>query len=267
MTKILVVGLGGTIGSVKKDSIGLDSNTLKILDSVSYSDVTLIGDSLFSVLSENMSIGLWKKLISYIDNIDFDSLDGIILLHGSDTLAFTSSMIANAFPDKSIVLVAADKPIEDESSNGIRNFDRAVQALKQGVNSPMVSYDGLFRADCITSADVRDRFISIDKTVQPLNSKIIYDKNLLLIESYVGINAKNYNFDNVDAVLVGMYHSATVSVDFAKALEKTGKPVYYVTHKPSADYETAAGIKNMITNCTMENAYARILLTNGNLVI
>lgn len=267
MARILVIGLGGTIGSVKRESIGLDVNNLKILDHISCSDVEFIGCSPFSVLSENMSLDLWKKLISYIDSVDFDSYDGVIILHGSDTLAFTSSIIANAFPDKSIVLVAADKPIEDESSNGISNFNCAVQALEQGVSCPMVSYDGLMKADCITSADVRDCFVTIDKTLPPINSKVIYDKNILLIKSYVGIDARNYNFDGVDAVLVEMYHSATVSVDFASALEKIGKPVYYVTHKPSADYESASGIKNIITNCTAENAYARILLTNGNLVI
>ncbi len=267
MTRILVAGLGGTIGSVKRDSIGLDSNNLKILDFAKYSDVEFIGRSPFSVLSENMSTELWKKLISYIDSIDFDSFDGVIILHGSDTLAFTSSIIANAFPNEAIVFVAADKPIEDSGSNGISNFENAVTAIKNGIEFPMVSYDGLIKADCITSADVRDRFVSIDKTAEPLNSKIIYDKNILFIKSYVGADAENYNFDNVDAVLVEMYHSATVSVDFAKALKKSGKPVYYVTHKPGADYESAAGIKNIITNCTVENAYARILLTNGNLVI
>lgn len=267
MTRILTIGLGGTIGSVKKDSIALDGNTLKILDCVHYDDVELVRDSPFSVLSENMTVELWKKLISYIDSIDFNSFDGVIILHGSDTLAYTSSLIANAFPDKSIVLTASDKPIEDENSNGIENFDCAVRALKQGVQYPVVSYDGLFRADCITSADVQDKFVSVDKTLPPLNSKVIYDKNILLINAYVGIDAKNYNFENVDAVLVNMYHSATVPSEFAKELEKTGKPVYYVTHKPSADYESTAGIKNIIKNCIAENAYARILLTNGNLMI
>lgn len=267
MTRILTVGLGGTIGSVKKDSIALDSNALKILDRVHYEDVELIGDSPFSVLSENMTVRLWKELISYIDSIDFCSFDSVIILHGSDTLAFTASIIANAFPDKSIVLTASDKPIEDESSNGIRNFEDAVLAVKHGVHSPMVSYDGLFKADCITSADVQDKFISIDKTLEPLNSKIIYDKNILLINAYVGINAGNYNFDYADAVLVNMYHSATVPCEFAHELAKTGKPVYYVTHKQSADYESTAGIKNIIKNCTPENAYARILLTNGKIMI
>ena len=34
MTKILVIALGGTIGSVMTDSISLDKNSFKILDFV-----------------------------------------------------------------------------------------------------------------------------------------------------------------------------------------------------------------------------------------
>lgn len=261
MNKILVIGLGGTIGSVKKDSIGLDRNNLKILDYVSCDNTLFEGVSPFSVLSENMTIPLWKKLVEFIDSIDFSKYTGVIILHGSDTLAFTSSIIANAFPDEKIVLVAADKPIEDKDSNGISNFENAVWAIIKGIDSPLVSYDGIFRANCITSADINDRFVSINSTIPPVNSKTIYDKNILIINPYVGINLENYNLKTVDAVLVSMYHSATVPKDIVNFWEQSAVPVYFVTHKSSADYETAQELDNIIFGCTIENAYARLLLT------
>jgi L-asparaginase len=264
--KILVIGLGGNIGSVKSnDSIGLDSNNLKILACCKRTDVELIGVSPFSVLSENMSISLFKDLIDYLNNVDFINYDGVIILHGSDTLAFTSSIIANAFANEKIIFVAADKPIEDKSSNGIANFNNAIDVILSGkISNPLVSYNGIFNADCITSANIHDEFISLNHRLKPINSKVIYDKNILIVNPYVSINYDNYNLDNVDAVLITMYHSATVAsntIDFCKKLKSLDIKYNFVTHRQSADYETASCLDNIIFNCTIENAYARMLLT------
>ena len=112
MNKILVIGLGGTIGSVAGESISLDDNCLKILDVTEHTNVQFDTVSPFKVLSENMTKALWQKLIDCLDEVDFSKYKGVIILHGSDTLAFTSAIIANAFADKNIVLVASDKPVE-----------------------------------------------------------------------------------------------------------------------------------------------------------
>lgn len=259
---ILVIGLGGTIGSIKADSIGLDENNLKILDYVKREEVEFVGASPFSVLSENMTIDLWKRLIAFLDEVDFNSYQGVIILHGSDTLSFTSSIIANAFPKKKIVFVASDKPLEDKTANGIKNFNSAVDFILSDCNDVFVSYDGIFKANQISSINIEEKLTSIEKTIPPVDSKIIYDKNILIVNSYVGIDMNNYNLDNVDAVLVGMFHSATAPSELVEFAKNTEKEVYFVTHKASADYETSTDIANIIYNSTIENAYARLLLTN-----
>ena len=75
----------------------------------------------------------------------------------------------------------------------------------------------------------------------------------------------NYNIDNVDVVLHEMYHSATVPESakaFAKKCAQKGVAFYFVTSKSSADYESASDIKDkIIYNSTLENAYAKILLS------
>ncbi|MCM1286010.1 MAG: asparaginase domain-containing protein [Acetobacter sp.] len=262
MKKILVIALGGTIGSVKTDCIELDKNNLKILDYCKRADVEFEGVSPFSVLSENMSILLWKKLIEFLNNVKFECYTGAIILHGSDTLAYTSAVIGNAFCDKNIVFVASDKPVEDSESNGIDNFNRAVEHLISGTKGVYVSYNKIIPAVAVTSAGVDDEFDCIPAACDYANSRKIYDRNILIINSYVGINIDNYNFDNADAVLINMFHSATVPKCFAELSERLNIPIYFVTHKPSADYETAKGIKNIIYNSTVENAYAKLLLSS-----
>jgi L-asparaginase len=267
--KILVVALGGTIGSVKTDSIDLDSNNLKVTQYCERKDIEFVGVSLFNVLSENMSVALWKKLVAYLENVNFDEYSGVIILHGSDTLAFTSALIANAFPNKKIILVASDKPIEDETSNGIANFNNAVDTIVENdsFDVALVSYNGIHKASCITSANIKDEFVSLDSSLPPLDCRKIYENNILIVNPYVEIDFSNYNLDNLDAVIIAMYHSATVpegAKEFAKTLKNKGIVHYFVTHKSSADYVTAQDIDNIIFGCTIENAYARLMLTNLN---
>lgn len=258
--KILVIALGGTIGSVKKDSISLDDNALKILDFCKYDDVIFEGVCPFTCMSENMTRKLWQNLIDVLDKIDYSKYKGVIILHGSDTLAYTSSIIANAFYDKNIVLTASDKPIEDCNSNGINNFNKAVEHIINSTVGVYVSYDGIMRGDCITSADINDKFRYINTNLIPTGKKKISHKHILIIKPYVSMDTDCINLEKVDAVIFEMFHSATVPqniIDFSKKLKC---PYCFVTHKDSAEYETAKGIENIIFNCTTENAYARMIL-------
>ena len=86
----------------------------------------------------------------------------------------------------------------------------------------------------------------------------------LLDQKCVDEDIEKY-LDNVDVVLHEMYHSATVPESakaFAKKCAQKGVAFYFVTSKSSADYESASDIKDkIIYNSTLENAYAKILLS------
>lgn len=263
MNKILVVGTGGTIACVREDNIRLD-NPFKILDYIEYKNIDFDCVSPFSVLSENISIDLWQRLIDYLDTVDFDQYSGVIILHGSDTLAYTGALLGNIFYDKSIVLVAADKPLADKTSNGIANFERAVEFICDRVEGVYISYDNLYRAVRTVSAGETDEFFSAGKKSEPIQNPVLNEKNILVIKPYVNINYDNYCLDKVDMVLHTMYHSATAPESvkaFMYRCKEKDIPFYFVTPKPSADYESTDGFENIIFNSTLENAFARALLT------
>lgn len=263
MNKILVVGTGGTIASVKGENIHLD-NPFKILDYIECKNVTFDCVSPFSVLSENISLDLWQELIDYLNTVDFEKYDGAIILHGSDTLAYTGALLGNIFYDKTIVLVASDKPLEDAASNAIPNFENAVDFICDRVVGVYISYDKLFRAVRTVSADDNDEFFAVGKTLEPVKNSTLNRKNILVIKPYVSIDYNNYNLDNVDAVLHSMYHSATAPEEvkaFVQKCKERNIPFYFVTTKSSADYESSKDFENIIFNSTVENAFARLLLT------
>lgn len=259
MKKILVVALGGTIGSIWGNKITPDKNPLKVLDYYK-GNAEFECVSPFVCLSENMTRKLWRQLIDCLNGIDWEKYEGIIILHGSDTLAYTSAIIANAFWDKNIVLVAADKPIECKDSNGIKNFEAAVEHLLSHKDGVYVSYNGIKKGDCVTSADVNDEFKCIKSTIPPAKKKKVSNKNVLIIKPFVGINLKSINTDLLDGVIFEMYHSATVPKEIIEFSSKLNCPYIFVTHKKSADYESAIGIKNIVFECTVENAYAHMIL-------
>lgn len=259
MKKILVVALGGTIGSIWGNKITPDKNPLKVLDYYK-GNAEFECVSPFVCLSENMTRKLWRRLIDCLNGIDWEKYEGVIILHGSDTLAYTSAIIANAFWDKNIILVAADKPIECKDSNGIKNFEAAVKQLLSHKDGVYVSYNGIKKGDCVTSADINDEFKCIKSTILPAKKKKVSNKNVLIIKPFVGINLKSINTDLLDGVIFEMYHSATVPKEIIEFSSKLNCPYIFVTHKKSADYESAIGIKNIVFECTVENAYAHMIL-------
>lgn len=258
--KILVVALGGTIGSVKEDCIQLSENRFKILDYCKRDDIEFCCASPFAILSENITKEHWQSLIDYLESVDFSSLAGVIILHGSDTLAYTSSIIANAFPDESIVLVASSKPVEDKDSNAIENLDKAIQHILEGKKGVYVSYDGIKKGDQIASADINDVFREISSPNTPSRKRKISSKDVLVIKAYAGLDMRNYRIENVDEILVEMFHSATVPKSTIEYLEAQDIPYHFVTHKTSADYETTQDTKNIIFGSTIENAFAKAIL-------
>lgn len=138
MKQLLVVFTGGTIGS-RKQRAGIDVNqsgSYALIDEYSNSpqqrdDVTLHAIQPLNLLSENMTTNDWITLAEAVRSLDFTLYDGLIITHGSDTLAYSAAMISYLFADSiiPIVLTASNYPLADERSNGRRNFTNAIDFI------------------------------------------------------------------------------------------------------------------------------------------
>lgn len=117
MTKkrILLICTGGTIAStLKKDGYapGLtDSDILDYIPSVrEFCDVDTV--QVCNIDSTNMTPAHWSIVVKKIKE-NYESYDGFVILHGTDTMAYTAAalsyMIQNS--SKPIVLTGSQKPI------------------------------------------------------------------------------------------------------------------------------------------------------------
>lgn len=257
--KILVVLTGGTIGSVSSDSVrGIAGDSPYLLlrefrrQHPTYADCKFDTVNPFSILSENLTPAHWTMLFSILSKTDLSSYQGIIITHGSDTLAYTSAalgMMLRHLP-LPIVLVAADRPVGDPKSNAIPNFRAALDfILTGGRKGVFVSYrrydtgtQAIYLATRLVSADnCRDEFSAYggtplgvikdgifvpdntetNPTAHQLNlsyAPVVADqwelsRKVMLLRAYPGMDYAAIDPQGFAAVLQYGYHSATACTE------------------------------------------------------
>ncbi len=246
MTNILVVFTGGTIGSTT------NNGTINTDTSQGYKLLELFGQSYsgskpccfktiqpVQILSENLYPIVWETVIKAIEAENTSQFDGIIVTHGTDTLAFSAAAISLYFNAITVpvLLVSSDMPLGHPQANGLNNFHCAVEFIKQrkegGVFVPYKNKNadtqvhlGARIASCL---QVSSDFVSVQSKPYliftenifyqeneivpsertPIKLKANFSTRILLIKPYPGLNYSLYNLDEADVVLHDLYHSGT----------------------------------------------------------
>ena len=134
MTKILIIYTGGTIGMVNDPINGMlvPFNFDQIKENVpelTRLDYLLDVHSFNPVLdSSNMDPEIWKTLAELVYN-KYDQYDGFVILHGSDTMAFTASALSFMLEnlDKPVVLTGSQLPIGEIRTDAKENLITALE--------------------------------------------------------------------------------------------------------------------------------------------
>ena len=144
MKNILVVFTGGTIGSAASEGTINTSSTapFKLIQQFQqhYKNHQQIHFSIIQplqILSENLAPCIWETLITAIDAQYPDQYDGIIITHGTDTLAYSAAALSFCFHAIKIpmLLVSSDYPLDDRRANGLENFICAVEFILQNIQA------------------------------------------------------------------------------------------------------------------------------------
>jgi L-asparaginase len=181
-------------------------------------------------------------MISAIETEDLRKFDGIILTHGTDTLAFSAAALGLYFNNLPIplLLVSSNLPLDNPQANGFPNFHCAVDFVRkiphagafvvyQNPDQNMQVYRATRLASCLQlSGDfigvqskafmhfIDGKFIcqefQADKrlTFKPLTAD--FSARILLIKPYPGLDYSQINLTGVHAVLHDLYHSGTACI-------------------------------------------------------
>jgi L-asparaginase len=203
-------------------------------------------ETIFNILSENMTISGWKKIYERVIAISKNNYDGIIISHGTDTLAYTSAFLSLMLKniELPVLLISSNYPIEHKMSNGLSNFIAAVDFITtigtKGVFVPFYK-DGITRihlgtrilqaqpfAHCFSSLGGieygqmtnghfernSNRNNPTPKKIEDKNDVIIPqfpdEKRILYLKPCLGVDYSIFEFKyKPDAILHGLYHSGT----------------------------------------------------------
>ncbi|MBR1765732.1 MAG: type I asparaginase [Bacteroidales bacterium] len=131
--KVLIVYTGGTIGMVQDENGSLHPFALdRIYDAVpqlkscQYDIDSVTLDNIID--SSNMTPSLWVDIASIIER-EYDRYDGFVVLHGTDTMAYTASALSFMFKNlaKPIVLTGSQLPLGMLRSDGRENIICALE--------------------------------------------------------------------------------------------------------------------------------------------
>ena len=127
MKKILIITTGGTIACEDYGN-GLTPahGGNDLLKGISGCEITYM--DLFSCDSTDISPEHWKKLYNAVTKEN--EYDGIVILHGTDTLEYTAAMLwfTSSHKDIPIILTGAMLPFSDENGDGALNISDAITA-------------------------------------------------------------------------------------------------------------------------------------------
>lgn len=145
--RILIIYTGGTIGMIEDAETGtlcpfdfdhLIDNVPKIR-MLDYEIEHLSFDE--PIDSSDMNIECWQRIAKSIGD-NYDSFDGFVVLHGTDTMAYTASALSFMLGHvhKPVIITGSQLPIGEVRTDGEENLITALQiaAAKDSTGWPMV---------------------------------------------------------------------------------------------------------------------------------
>ena len=217
--KVLIVYTGGTIGMVQDENGSLKPfplnhiyDTVPELRNCTYQIDTCQLDNIID--SSNMTPSLWVDIAESIER-EYDNYDGFVVLHGTDTMAYTASALSFMFENlsKPIILTGSQLPMGMLRSDGRENLICALElaAGKEQIIPEVCLYfeSHLYRGNRSTkvSAENFDAFSSYNypslvkagisftykphlfllPTSQPLKVHKCFDRHIAVLKMFPGI--------------------------------------------------------------------------------
>lgn len=214
MKNILLITTGGTISSIVSKEGLVPSNSQEILKEFGLHnlDIKLSVLDLMCKDSTNISPKDWVIIAKAIYN-NLEKYDGIVVTHGTDTMAYTTSMLSYMLQNPSIpvVFTGSQLPISHPLTDGINNLHYAFAMASSGIPGIYMAFDRKIILGC-RAVKVRTTgfhaFESINmKSVGTIDSKGLgisklfkipekkepilntkYDDNIILIKLIPGLN-------------------------------------------------------------------------------
>lgn len=145
MKKILLLSTGGTIAS-RQGGSGLEpqlggENLLEQLGKIS-ENCCFEHEDILQMDSSNIQPEHWQ-IIAREAFRSLENCDGVIITHGTDTMAYTAAAVSFMLRnlDKSVVFTGSQLPIENPLTDARTNLYTAIAAVESGIKGVTVAFN------------------------------------------------------------------------------------------------------------------------------
>ncbi len=270
---ILLVYTGGTIGMVKDFETGVlkafnFSKLLKNIPELKLLDCNIATVSFEKPIdSSNMNIIEWTKIANIIKE-NYDTYDGFVVLHGSDTMSYSASALSFMLENlnKPVVFTGSQLPIGDLRTDAKENLITAIQvASLQDKSKPVINEVCLYfeyklyrgnrttkisaehfnaftspNFPCLAESGVHlkvnNEVLLKNTSAKKLKVNTEFDDNVVIVKVFPGINAKVINailaIENLKGIVLETYGSGNASTEkwFIDLLEKAIRNGVYIVN-------------------------------------
>ncbi len=193
--------------------------------------------TLFFEDSSNINSDHWIQIINSIRNL-YDDADGFVILHGTDTMAYTASAISFALQGltKPVIFTGSQVPLRNIRSDARRNLINAVEMATCEIPEVAICFnDRLYRGNRSTkiSIDDFDAFASpnfhelaqigvtikfSEEVFSPGNGPQFFtdfSDSVHLMKLYPGLNPDNLSIsdnDNIGAIVIEAFGTGNFPV-------------------------------------------------------
>lgn len=159
MPKVLILHTGGTLG-MKGTPLEPGAYQSHLLERVpelgQLADVDT--EIVCNLDSSDMTPAEWTKIAELVASRR-DAYDGFVVVHGTDTMAYSASALAFALTglDRPVVFTGAQRPLSALRSDARRNLTDAVEVATRDIPEVTICFDGMLLRGCrATKANARD---------------------------------------------------------------------------------------------------------------
>ena len=267
MKKVLILYTGGTIGMIQTEKGYAPAYDL--LDTM-FSKIPELNDSKmpswdfyqFSEVKDSSNIGVtdWNRIATIIEE-KYQDYDGFVVLHGTDTMAYTASALSFMFENlsKPVILTGSQIPLSELRNDAKDNLITSIIIASEGVVNEVCIYFGgnLIRGNRSTkySSDGLIAFVSpnypalgeaainiiynnyiskTDANNEPLRVQYLDDVPIAVIKVYPGIDFHFYHDilnDNYKGVIIETFGAGNIpggSANIMSSIDNNDSDTIYV---------------------------------------
>lgn len=303
--KILLVFTGGIIGSVMENNVVNVSEDKNYLVLNMYKklpdrkDIKFDTISPVNILSENVMIEDWNKIVDSINQQNLSEYKGIIITHGTDTLGYFANALAYMLHkvEIPIIIVSSNLVLTNPNANGMDNFKTAVDFITDiGGKGVFVVYRNTDRIVYIHKGTRVQQIVPLTEDVHSVKNqyfakvvdgniiknteddnmiRTLYDldfkpkfEDILYIKLIVG---QNYDFDidKYKIIYFEMFHSGTIpkqALPLIKECQEKNKLFFMGCAQKMTYAPTEEAIRNgaiMLFNMSQEATIIKLMMANG----